>query len=191
VHPDRQVNADADATEQAEFKMRELNAAWEVLRDPARRAEYDRQSGVRPTVVVGPGIDPSSVRLVGPPAGVPDLEPEIEGRPTVATRTRSRWARHGPVIVVAVLASLVAVVSCIATVADTSDPTEVETTDRFPVGSCIVIAQDQTVTEAPCTRPGALQVLGREPFPKACPAGTRAVVLLERDESLCVPGSQP
>jgi hypothetical protein len=191
VHPDRLVDADADATAQAEFKMRELNAAWEVLRDPARRAEYDRRSGVRPSVTVGPGIDPSSAPVVGPPAGVPDLEPEIEGRPTVAARRRSRWVRHGPVIVVAVLASLVGVVSCIASVADRSDPTEVETTDRFPVGSCIVIAQDLTVTEALCTRPDALQVLGREPFPKACPAGMRAVVLLERDESLCVPGSEP
>jgi hypothetical protein len=192
VHPDRLVDADADATAQAEFKMRELNAAWEELRDPVRRAAYDRRSGVRPAAVVGPGFatSPSTAPTGGPPAGVPDLEPEIEDRPTVVRAPRRRWARHAPVIVAGLLAALVGVVGCLAAVTGESDPTEVETTDRFPVGSCIVVAQDLTVTEAPCSRPTAVQVLGREPFPKPCPAGTRAVVLLERDESLCVPGSQ-
>ena len=94
-------------------------------------------------------------------------------------------------IVVVVLVALVGMVSCLAAVTDTTDPTEVETTDRFPVGSCIVIGQDLVVAETPCGRPGALEVLGREPFPKSCPAGTRAVVLLERNESLCVPGTSP
>lgn len=190
VHPDRLVDADAEALAGAEFKMRELNAAWEVLRDPTRRAAYDRGSVARSAVGAGtrPGVVAPSP---GPPEGVPDLEPEIEHRPTVVRRPRGRWARHGPVIVVVVLLALVGMVGCLASLSGTTDPTEVETTDRFPLGSCIVIGQDMVVTEAPCSRPGALQVLGREPFPKSCPAGLRAVVLLERDESLCVPGTSP
>ena len=40
-HPDRQGQATAENRERAEFHMREVNAAWEVLRSPARRAEYD------------------------------------------------------------------------------------------------------------------------------------------------------
>ncbi len=40
-HPDKQP--DANARRQAEERMKAINAAYEVLMDPAKRAEYDRQ----------------------------------------------------------------------------------------------------------------------------------------------------
>src|SRR4051812_11688217 len=50
-HPDRH-NADSPAVrEQAERRMRDVNAAWAVLGDPRRRVEYDRGLGVEPTRV--------------------------------------------------------------------------------------------------------------------------------------------
>jgi hypothetical protein len=50
-HPDRQVGAGADAERAARTRMAELNQAWEVLGDPARRRRYDEQ-------VPGPGPGP-------------------------------------------------------------------------------------------------------------------------------------
>lgn len=40
-HPDQQP--DARARQQAEERMKQINAAYDVLSDPVRRAEYDRQ----------------------------------------------------------------------------------------------------------------------------------------------------
>ena len=41
VHPDYHADADAATRARAEREMRQLNAAWEVLGDERRRAEYD------------------------------------------------------------------------------------------------------------------------------------------------------
>lgn len=40
-HPDKQP--DARARQQAEERMKQINAAYDILSDPARRAEYDRR----------------------------------------------------------------------------------------------------------------------------------------------------
>jgi molecular chaperone DnaJ len=40
-HPDKQP--DARARQQAEERMKAINAAYDVLSDPVRRAEYDRR----------------------------------------------------------------------------------------------------------------------------------------------------
>ncbi|MGQ9487262.1 MAG: DnaJ domain-containing protein [Armatimonadota bacterium] len=40
-HPDRQP--DAQARQRAEEQMKAINAAYEILSDPARRVEYDRR----------------------------------------------------------------------------------------------------------------------------------------------------
>jgi curved DNA-binding protein CbpA len=58
-HPDRNVNADAATQGKARRKMAEVNAAWAVLGDPARRRHYDedvrRGTASRgPATVVGP-----------------------------------------------------------------------------------------------------------------------------------------
>jgi DnaJ-domain-containing protein 1 len=44
-HPDTAQGAAAKA--QAETRMRLINAAWEVLRDPGKRRQYDREMGIR------------------------------------------------------------------------------------------------------------------------------------------------
>lgn len=40
-HPDKQPNA--RARQRAEERMKQINAAYDILSDPVRRAEYDRQ----------------------------------------------------------------------------------------------------------------------------------------------------
>ncbi|MHB1138723.1 MAG: J domain-containing protein [Microthrixaceae bacterium] len=42
-HPDRVADADEADRATAAVRMQEVNAAWNVLGDPARRAAYDRQ----------------------------------------------------------------------------------------------------------------------------------------------------
>lgn len=194
VHPDRLAGASAEEIERAHFKMQELNAAWEVLRDPERRARYDAASGVATTLVateapasgprIGAAYTPRTVGIPFRPVGVPELEPEVEAQPTVVQKRR--WATHGPVLVVVALVILLSVVGCIAAVSGGPAPTNVETTERFPVGSCIILTQDQVVTEASCRLVGARRVVGREAFPRPCATGTEAVLLVESDESLCV-----
>jgi len=194
VHPDRLVGASSDEIERAHFKMQELNAAWEVLRDPERRARYDASAAVAATLVateaapagprIGAAYTPRPMGIPFRPLGVPELEPEVEAQPTVVPRRR--WTAHGPVLVVVALVLLVAVVGCIAAVSSDPAPTNIETTERFPIGSCIVVTQEQEVTEASCRLVGARRVVGREGFPRPCPSGTEAVLLLDNDESLCV-----
>jgi hypothetical protein len=48
-HPDRHAATATPATsDDAERRMRDINAAWAVLGDPAKRAEYDRRTNGTP-----------------------------------------------------------------------------------------------------------------------------------------------
>lgn len=62
-HPDRNTAAEAGE------RTAQLNAAWEVLRDPVRRAAYDRQR-----------------RLARPPAASPAAAPKASARPGPVAR---------------------------------------------------------------------------------------------------------
>lgn len=66
-HPD--VSRDADA----ERHMAEINAAWTILRDPDRRAAYDREHGITDGLPGGRAPSPiASLRRDGPaPADAP------------------------------------------------------------------------------------------------------------------------
>jgi len=46
-HPDSHGPADMPEARMAATQMRMINVAWEVLRDPVKRREYDRKIGVR------------------------------------------------------------------------------------------------------------------------------------------------
>jgi hypothetical protein len=195
VHPDRLVGASAEELERAHFKMQELNAAWEVLREPDRRAAYDAEAGVKSPVaagvaggpVWGPAVAVPTVRARGAvfrPQGVPELEPEFESVPTVV-RKRD-WKGHAPALVVVVLVVFVAAVACVAAVTSGPAPTNIETTERFPSGTCITVSREHVVSEASCRLAGAKVVVTREAFPRPCPTDTEAILLVEDDESLCV-----
>lgn len=169
--------------------MRELNAAWEVIRDPEQRAAYDRRrpvgAGQRSDRVTPPTAVPAYRAPVGlPPDGVPDLEPEVEGAPTVVRHRR--WSAYGPVIVVGALVLVIAMVLALATLGAGPDPENVETTERFPAGSCVVVTDSRIIEEAVCGSPGAVLVVGRADFPSPCPSKTAAVVMIELNQSLCV-----
>jgi curved DNA-binding protein CbpA len=186
VHPDRLGEVSDSEREQAEWKMAELNLAWEVLRDPERRLAHDRDlaRGGAPGGTRQAGRAAAAAAPDQPDLGVPPLEPEVEGAPTVVRRRR--WGAHAPLIVVALLVVLVAVVGCLATITSGPAPEGVETTERFPVGSCVLVGADATVSEVACGEVGALLVIAREPFPRPCPSGSAAVLVREQDTSLCI-----
>jgi curved DNA-binding protein CbpA len=50
--------------------MKRLNAAWEILGDPARRAEYERSRTASPAPAAAPA-KPASPDHAGPPVGTP------------------------------------------------------------------------------------------------------------------------
>ncbi len=190
VHPDRLVDADSDHREAAQLKMAELNAAWEVLRDPARRAEYDRRGagrGPRPETVGWPGtgspVSGSAVR------GSPLIEPELE-EVVPAVARRPGWQAH-PVQVIVVVLVLLGFVVALAATGGRQEPEGVDTTERFAPGSCVQVTTTPGLVEVACEEPGALAVLGSEPFPRPCPSGSQAVVLLEEQRSVCVRAQRP
>lgn len=197
LHPDRLGPDATDAErEAAAWRMAEVNAAWWVLGNPSRRADFDlgRERSRRPGSAAGaaPGDrrDTAPAEAPYPPENVPDLEPEVAGAPTVIRRP-SRWRVYGPVIVAGVLVVVVVFVLIIASVSAPPDPENVETTGLFPVGSCVQITPARTVVPAACDATGAVTVLGREPFPQPCPPRTAAIVMLELNESICVEQPAP
>lgn len=58
LHPDRLAGASDAERALGERRMREVNAAWAVLSDPARRADYDRSLTLRPATRAGAGARP-------------------------------------------------------------------------------------------------------------------------------------
>lgn len=95
-HPDVSHAADA------EQRMAEVNAAWTLLRDPSRRAAWDRAHGITPRVGGrGSGAASAGGQSPRPAAGQP---PGAGARPTTgqpwptgatATPPRPQW-RRGP-----------------------------------------------------------------------------------------------
>lgn len=76
LHPDRQLGG-GPAAEEAAARMRDVNAAWAVLRDPGRRAAYDRELAARerpptaaaPRPATGRATDPDDDLVAVVPAG--------------------------------------------------------------------------------------------------------------------------
>jgi hypothetical protein len=87
------------------------------------------------------------------------------------------------------LGLLVAVILLLAAVTGSEgDGVDVETTERFPVGACVLVGGDGGIVEAPCAEPRTGEIVAKVDFPRPCPAGTSAVVLAGEQLSLCLEG---
>jgi hypothetical protein len=189
-HPDRLAEESPEARERAEWRMRELNRAWEVLRNPARRAEYDRTlRGETPVWERGTVRAKRTAPVTT--ARVADLEPD---RPGVAPPSRS-MLRGGPIaIVVAVVVALLAFAAWATTAGDDDgEPAvEVDVGSPFEVGECIVLASvDGRITPVPasCASPGAYEVRDITDLGRPCPSGSETVDVSQHEERLCLRGA--
>lgn len=213
-HPDRQQSGTAEARERAEFRMREINDAWAVLRNPASRARYDdelalsapTESGVGPSSrrssadrpgASSSGITATDVRLGEvlrePPAA--DLQRD-DGRPAVRRRS-SAWHMWVPAIIGGVVLAVIVVFAAYAQ--DDEPQLRVSTVEEFGVDTCVLVGfgpsqanptegeqAREIVVAVPCTEPGAQRIVERVPFPKPCPGGSRPQLLANGTEALCL-----
>jgi hypothetical protein len=146
-HPDRRGGASAE-------RMSAINAAYRVLRDPARRAVYD--ASLREPVEVAAGrvddADPPPVRRFDPLA-------------RYHQRPRYPWR---PMLVLAVVGTVLV----FATSALRSDPQELPPDNLLRPGSCVSIDPNGDAREVPCSTEDVLIVEQLVPFDGVCPDGT-------------------
>ncbi|MQF67631.1 J domain-containing protein [SAR202 cluster bacterium AD-802-F09_MRT_200m] len=103
-HPDRNPSPSAEAT------TKRLNEAWEVLSDPAKRAEYDRQfaagSSSRP---VPPPRPPNRPTQETPPPNRPPPPPPRASQPPGHLKDSLDTGRRN-LIIVGVIASILFII---------------------------------------------------------------------------------
>ncbi len=186
-HPDRRQRDDPPRRARAEERMRAANAAWHVLRDPQRRAEYDqslRSPGKgHATTASPPSPAPTGASRVGsrpaPPSGV-----------VVPAGHATLW-RYAPIVVVlAVLVGLL-VFSAYATSKDAATSPGTQARVATPeVGDCVLVAAlsgGQAPVPVSCGTQGAYQVRSTVATPRPCPTGTDvALALSDHETTLCL-----
>ena len=96
-HPDRNPSPTADAT------TKRLNEAWEVLSDPAKRAEYDRKLGAGSSSRPAPPPRPPNrpTQETPPPRPKPSPPP----RASEPDNQDVLWVTLGLLIVLAIIAA--------------------------------------------------------------------------------------
>lgn len=153
---------DASGSERAlaERRMREINEAWEVLQDPARRRAYDAErlaSGRRRAAPAG-----------GPPATVVvDADDDLVD---VAGGRHLGLPRHLPWVVLLITFGVIFVLSAYA--GSGGSPADApSTTLPAAVGACLDVSPGPSTTVVSCDGPHELEVVARVPEGGRCPDG--------------------
>lgn len=181
-HPDRQDDPRPEVRQRSELHMAELNAAWEVLRNPASRAAYDRSLAGED--LVGPrrrSAEPDVHRQAA--VLVPDLGPRRADRPGGRVPSGCLWA------IALGVAGVVAVAALIALGDDGGPPVDVRTREALGRGACVIVQRDgtaATVLEVPCDQDHDAVVVDRTTFPQPCPSGTTAILLDDNRTVVCL-----
>ena len=176
LHPDRLSGASAGERALAERRMREINEAWTVLQDPARRRAYDLErldrARVRPAARGGgPRTEPAppARRAGSSPVVVDDDDDLVDVSPHLTGATAT-LARHLPWVVIVVVFAVIFVLSAYAgggssDPAPTVGPVLVE-------GACIDVASGPVATVVACDGPHEFRIEARVADATACPSGT-------------------
>lgn len=212
LHPDRLTGAAPAERQLAERRMREVNAAWTVLSDPARRRDYDRQrqaQRVGPDAPASPGgsgserspgpqrsahgggarvngaTAPGAGRSAEGPSGHGPVRPiEEDDYGDAPVSELHFWLfRRGPVIAALVVAAVLFVVTAYAG----GDGGDGETTrTSLPVNLCVRVVEGRTAVPASCAGPNDGRMVTTVRAALDCPAGTRYVIV--NGEFVCVDG---
>lgn len=168
LHPDRLGATPAAERGLAERRMREINASWQVLKDPVRRRAYDesrlgrpprseRTAGGRPGPVPVTGLDRT---------GDDDL---VDVLPPM-TALGAGLMRHLPWVVIVAVFGVIFVLSAYA--GGDREPDRPRTPTA--AGDCIDVAPGPSTTVVPCAGPHDLRIVRRVSDPGSCPTGAES-----------------
>jgi hypothetical protein len=190
-HPDRRQADDERRRAIAATRIRAANAAWQVLRDPERRAAYD--VGLRRGREAGSGSTaasraPSTAGSSRPRPGAVGARPApLSG--VVVPAAQVGWWRYAPAVVLLVVLAVVLVVSAYAT-SGGGDPTEPVAREVVPeVGDCVlvvVVGGRLAPARVGCGTEGGAPVAAVVDTPRPCPTGTEPVAMPDRETTLCL-----
>lgn len=191
-HPDHlgARAASPEAMAEAERRVRELNVAWQTLRDPERRRGYDRSlpHTVEPTKrpaysAFPPGTEPE------PPGGFDEWFAEA-ARPPRPPRVVERPA--GPVkpfrvrlLIGAGVALLCGILLIVALTGSSDDGVR----PGVGRGQCVRVDPGPHTVEVPCDGPNDGRVLDEVDVAGECPAGSDARRLFAADTGITCLGS--
>jgi hypothetical protein len=171
LHPDRVGNGSEAERTLAERRMREINEAWTVLRDPARRRAYDATllgSSSRVGAGAGPAVMRGAAPLrPSPYAGTPRIVDEDDDGPEVGP-LGTALAHHLPWVALLVVLGAIFIATAYAS-SDDEDPERV----RLAVaGDCVNVGAGPTTTIVPCEGPHELRIVERVDEVGTCPPDT-------------------
>ncbi len=166
LHPDRVIDGTPAERALAERRMREVNEAWRVLQDPARRRQYDdsRLAGRRSASAAAPP------RRSTTPVPVADDLPDddlVDVLPPMGSAAAGLF-RHGPWVALVLVLTVIFVATAYA--GDDPAPSDAPATVR--AGACVDVSSGPTTTVVPCTGPHELRIVRRVRDGLPCPVGT-------------------
>lgn len=183
VHPDRQVTggpppADAGSADRA---MQELNEAWRVLGDPARRAAYDQLLDI-------------ARAPAHPPAGMPGRMPGGEdGDDRPFPRRLAEPGDLGISLVRALpwAAAVVVLGAIFVFTAFAGDTADDVSSGSDLVGSCVELRRGGEVATVPCDGPNDGRVDLIAARSSLCPEGSEVARLAGEESWLCLRDPSP
>lgn len=191
LHPDRQAGATDAERRLAERRMREVNAAWTVLSDPARRLDYDRSLRAE-RVGSTPGQRPGGAapRPTAPRSTRPEDQPDPDA---AFARMRAEqldpdepplsaghfWLlRRGPMVLALAVAAILFVATAYA--GGGTDQAETDGTAVQAPRDCVRSTDGRNAVRVPCDEPNDGRIVTQVAKPLDCPAGS-SFVLIEGD----------
>lgn len=193
LHPDRQAGATAAERQLAERRMREVNAAWTVLSDPARRTDYDRSlRAARSSAEPGTSRPPSgTTRSDGAPprSAAPEdaVDPdaayararldELDPDEPELTSAHVWLLRRGPIVLALLVAGALFVMTAYAGGAGDDDAEGQPPRTSAVPEDCVRLTDGRTAVRTQCTQANDGRIVTEVAQPLDCPDRTTYVVL--------------
>jgi hypothetical protein len=178
-HPDRH-SPSTGQRHNADDRIRAANAAWNELRDPERRQEYDLSLPDPQTRVAPRPTRPNlSDDRPPPPSGI-----------VVSAHTAPLW-KWGPIVVAVAIGAALIIGSAYATSQDnsTSAVSVPSSAPRYQPGSCVLIVggpSGKIAQAVDCDRQFASVIDSVVDSPRPCPPSTATIPLYDGKTTLCL-----